>query len=92
MTIRQFRQSQKGTKMFPPFYLRSIFRNSMDTKTTNTKHDSLVKKVKLLQKEISDLKNSLATEVLTTKERVDKTILIQQLELMIVKHAKDSGV
>ena len=46
----------------------------------------------LLQKEISDLKNSLATDVLTTKERVDKTILIQQLELMIVKHAKDSGV
>ena len=89
MTIRQFRQSQKGTKIFPPFYLRSIFRNSMDT---NTKHDSLIKKVKLLQKEISDLKNSLATEVLTTKERVDKTILIQQLELMIVKHAKDSGV
>ena len=42
-----------------------------------------MKKVKILQKEITDIKWELANSVLSTEERVEKKILLQRLEYQV---------
>ena len=42
-----------------------------------------MKNVKILQKEISDIKWELTNSVLSTEERVEKKILLQRLEYQV---------
>ena len=64
----------------------------MDTQKTSTKHDSLMKIIKKLSTEIEQLKNSLATDVLSPREKTEKKLLIERLEFMIIQHSKEAGV
>ena len=51
-----------------------------------------MKIIKKLRSEIEQVKNSLATDVLSPRERTEKKLLIERLEFMIIQHSKQSGV
>ena len=94
--IRQFRQfsGRIGSSNFPAL-LRKIFfypvRDAMASKT-DTNHDQLMKKVKVLQAEITELEWQLKHEVLSIAERVHKRQQIIQLKRAIEVHCNALGI
>ena len=51
-----------------------------------------MKIIKKVCTEIDQLKNSLATDVLSPREKTEKKLLIERLEFMIIQHSKQAGV
>ena len=59
------------------------FTSDLFLATMSTSYEKFMKNVKILQKEISDIKWELANSVLSTRERVEKKILLQRLEYQV---------
>ena len=73
--------SLDNPKLAPKFSRH--FTSDLFLATMSTSYEKFMKNVKILQKEISDIKWELANSVLSTEERVEKKILLQRLEYQV---------